>query len=127
VAAGQTNEGKAMRRSPLAYLLIGLVQLYRWTLSPLMGPKCRHLPTCSAYALEAVSQHGGWRGGWLALSRILRCHPWGSHGFDPVPKMLAVQPWYAPWRYGHWSRTLRQDMPASNASCACAEAGRNEK
>ncbi|MBD3666754.1 MAG: membrane protein insertion efficiency factor YidD [Parvibaculaceae bacterium] len=100
-----------MRRSPLAYLLLGLVQLYRWTLSPLMGPKCRHLPTCSDYALQAVRLHGGWRGGWLALSRLARCHPWGSHGFDPVPEVLEDQPAWAPWRYGRWSRSVCHSVP----------------
>ncbi len=98
-----------MRRSPLAILMLGLVQFYRLVLSPLLGPRCRHMPSCSEYALDAVRQHGGWRGGWLALSRIARCHPWGSHGFDPVPAVLADQPFYAPWRYGHWSRRLRED------------------
>lgn len=48
-------------------------------------PSCRFAPTCSCYALEAVARHGAGRGSWLALRRILRCHPWGGHGFDPVP------------------------------------------
>eukprot|EP00439_Symbiodinium_sp_Y106_P089678 s1_g2214.t1 len=98
-----------MRRSPLAILMLGLVQFYRLVISPLLGPRCRHMPSCSEYALDAVRQHGGWRGGWLALSRIARCHPWGSHGFDPVPAEVADQPFYAPWRYGHWSWTLAED------------------
>jgi len=50
-----------------------------------MGHGCRYQPTCSAYALEALERHGAVRGSWLALTRILRCHPWGGHGFDPVP------------------------------------------
>lgn len=100
-----------MRRSPFAYLLLGLVQLYRYVLSPLLGPRCRHMPSCSEYAVEALQQHGAWRGGWLALSRISRCHPWGSHGFDPVPRVLEDQPFYAPWRYGHWSKDLRDPTP----------------
>lgn len=47
---------------------------------------CRFLPTCSAYAVEAIERHGAWRGGWLALRRVTRCHPWGAHGVDPVPE-----------------------------------------
>jgi putative membrane protein insertion efficiency factor len=65
--------------------LIALVKLYRFVLSPLIAPRCRFLPTCSEYALEALRRHGAWRGGYLALRRILRCHPWGGSGYDPVP------------------------------------------
>lgn len=80
----------------MKYLLIGLVRVYQWTLSPLLRALnngvggCRFLPTCSEYALEALRYHGAWRGGWLALNRLARCHPWGGHGFDPVPKNDAV-------------------------------------
>lgn len=62
-----------------------LVQAYRVCLSPLIGPRCRFAPTCSAYALEALAVHGAWRGTMLAVRRVLRCHPWGGSGFDPVP------------------------------------------
>lgn len=72
--------------NPLTWLVRGLIKVYKWTLSPLFGPRCRHLPTCSDYADEAVAQHGVVRGGWLALKRVARCHPWGSHGYDPVPE-----------------------------------------
>ena len=64
---------------------IGLVRLYQLTLSPWLGANCRFEPTCSAYAIEALETHGVLRGGWLALCRISRCHPWGGSGFDPVP------------------------------------------
>jgi putative membrane protein insertion efficiency factor len=70
-------------------LIIRLVLLpiyvYRYTLSPLIGRDCRFFPTCSQYAIEAISQHGVWSGGWMALRRIGRCHPWGGDGHDPVP------------------------------------------
>lgn len=61
------------------------VVVYRYTLSPLLGPRCRYMPSCSAYALEALERHGPLRGGWLALRRIMRCHPLREGGFDPVP------------------------------------------
>lgn len=71
--------------SPAAHLLRGVVRVYQWTLSPLIGPVCRYTPSCSEYALQALASHGALRGGWLAARRLLRCHPWGSHGHDPVP------------------------------------------
>ena len=61
------------------------IHLYRWTLGPIFGRQCRYHPTCSAYALEAIGNHGIVKGYGLALRRILRCHPWGDSGFDPVP------------------------------------------
>lgn len=69
----------------LAWPLLLLVQLYRYTLSPWLGPNCRFEPTCSEYALAALRQHGAFRGTWLAARRIGRCHPWGGAGYDPVP------------------------------------------
>lgn len=74
-----------MRFSPLRAVLIGLLKLYRFTISPLYGQVCRYHPTCSAYALEAVTLHGGLKGSWLAVRRIARCHPWAAGGYDPVP------------------------------------------
>lgn len=69
----------------IARLLLALIWLYRHTLSSFMGRQCRFLPTCSAYADEAIRLYGPWRGGLLALRRIGRCHPWGGAGYDPVP------------------------------------------
>ena len=69
----------------LSLPFIGLIKVYQWGLSPLIGPKCRYTPTCSHYALEAFKKHGPLKGGWLAIKRIARCHPWGGHGYDPVP------------------------------------------
>ncbi len=71
--------------TPIARLLALPVRFYRLVLSPLLGHSCRFQPSCSAYALEALEIHGALRGGWLALRRILRCHPFGGAGFDPVP------------------------------------------
>jgi putative membrane protein insertion efficiency factor len=66
-------------------LLIAPLRLYQWTLSPLLGVNCRYAPSCSEYAAEAIATHGILRGAWLALKRLLRCHPWGGSGYDPVP------------------------------------------
>ena len=73
------------------YILVSAIRIYRLVISPaktfVFGPlgHCRFTPSCSVYALEAVKRHGAWRGGWLALRRIGRCHPWGGCGLDPVP------------------------------------------
>lgn len=69
----------------LALLLLLLIGGYRRWISPLLGPRCRFIPSCSAYGLEAISRHGPWRGGWLTLRRLLRCHPFSPCGCDPVP------------------------------------------
>ncbi|HEY3223294.1 MAG TPA: membrane protein insertion efficiency factor YidD [Pseudolabrys sp.] len=80
-----------------------LVAVYRVMLSPLLGPRCRHLPTCSEYADEAIDRFGLWAGGWMALARVLRCHPWGTSGLDVVPTALPERSrWFLPWRYGRW-------------------------
>lgn len=71
-------------------ILMGLVRFYRAAISPWTPPSCRYTPTCSAYALEALETHGAGRGSWLALRRILRCHPWGGHGYDPVPPVTGA-------------------------------------
>jgi uncharacterized protein len=62
-----------------------LIRIYQWTLSPLLGPRCRFYPSCSQYALEAIERFGLVKGGWLAVARLARCHPWHAGGFDPVP------------------------------------------
>ena len=92
----------------------GLVKLYRFGIAPLIGMNCRHLPTCSDYADEALAKYGLWAGGWMTLARLLRCHPWGTSGLDFVP---AERPsgarWYLPWRYGRWRGT----NDAAGAAC----------
>lgn len=73
-----------MSRAP-RLLAIGLIRCYQWTISPFLGPCCRFQPSCSHYALEAISRFGLLRGGWLGMRRIARCHPWHPGGLDPVP------------------------------------------
>lgn len=69
----------------MKYLLIGFLKLYRLLISPLYGQVCRYHPSCSAYALEAVTLHGSVRGSWYAARRVASCHPWAAGGYDPVP------------------------------------------
>lgn len=88
---------------------LGALWLYKRTLSPvfhLLGARCRHLPTCSDYAADAFRLHGAHKGSWLTLSRLCRCHPFGSHGFDPPPSALPDHGWRL-WRYGDWAWTER--------------------
>lgn len=67
-------------------IFILLVRVYQLVLSPLLPPSCRHTPTCSTYMIQAINEWGAMKGGWLGLKRIGRCHPWGTSGYDPVPK-----------------------------------------
>lgn len=69
----------------LSLPFIALIKLYQLVLSPLLGPKCRFTPTCSQYSLEAFKKYGPVKGFWLTIKRIGRCHPWGGHGWDPLP------------------------------------------
>ena len=72
-------------RGAVSAVLIGMVRLYQVGISPWTPASCRFTPTCSSYAIEALERHGARRGSWLALKRLLRCHPWGGRGYDPVP------------------------------------------
>ena len=70
----------------IAFVFVGLIALYQKWISPLFGPSCRFIPSCSAYVIEAITKHGPWRGGWLTLKRLSKCHPFTPCGCDPVPE-----------------------------------------
>jgi putative membrane protein insertion efficiency factor len=86
----------------------GLIRGYRYSLSSLMGRRCRYLPTCSEFTEDAIARHGLWAGGWMGLARVCSCRPGGGSGFDPPPDHApaGARPW-TPWRYGRWG--LRRD------------------
>ena len=86
----------------------GPIHVYRWSLKPIIGWECRHLPTCSEYGLEAIEKNGAWRGLWLTSSRVCRCHPWGTSGYDPVPDIRVERHPLAPWLYGRWRSASTQ-------------------
>ncbi|MBA3664804.1 MAG: membrane protein insertion efficiency factor YidD [Bacteroidetes bacterium] len=69
----------------LSKIAIAFVKFYQYLIRPLLPNACRFTPSCSEYAVEAINKYGGLKGSWLGLKRILRCHPWGGDGFDPVP------------------------------------------
>lgn len=89
----------------LGGIMVGLVKLYQVTLSPLLGPRCRFWPSCSHYTEEAVRTHGPIKGGWMAIRRLLRCHPGSAGGIDPVP--------------GGPSETLCREDPGLDADYRC--------
>ena len=83
---------------------IGLIRVYQLTFSYFWGRSCRFQPTCSNYTETAIQRFGLWVGFWMGLARILRCNPFGSSGFDPVPDMISEQiPWYKFWKFGFWT------------------------
>ena len=75
-----------MNNKYISFPLILMIRLYQLFISPLLGQNCRYLPTCSEYSVKSLKEHGLFRGSILSIQRISKCHPWGSHGFDPVPK-----------------------------------------
>jgi putative membrane protein insertion efficiency factor len=91
------------------------IRVYQLTFSALVGFHCRHLPTCSQYADEAIARFGLWAGGWMTLARLLRCHPWGTSGLDYVPGATpAGARWYLPWRYARWRSVNPTPPPAAS-------------
>ena len=94
-------------KKALVYLLLIPVYFYRWFISPLTGPSCRHTPTCSTYAIEAIEQTGPLRGFLLATGRFIRCRPGGTYGYDPAPKVWIKR--YNPMATyrGKWKRSNR--------------------
>jgi len=93
----------AARRRPAALVAQGVIRAYQLTLSGLAGRHCRHLPSCSDYADEAIARHGLWPGAWMGLARFCRCGPGGTSGLDFVPEAVPDSAaWYKPWRYGRW-------------------------
>ncbi|WP_411971170.1 membrane protein insertion efficiency factor YidD [Halomonas kalidii] len=83
--AGRWRRLPGLAARLLGLVMIGLVTAYQFTLSPLLGPRCRYWPSCSRYTVEAIRVHGPFKGGWLAVRRIVRCHPGSAGGIDPVP------------------------------------------
>jgi len=94
-------------------LMLAPIMAYRYTLSALVGAHCRHMPSCSDYAREAIETNGAWKGGWLTLARLCRCHPLGTHGLDPVPDIRQEDHPFAPWRYGRWRLNTGDGSPES--------------
>ena len=113
------RSGPAARPGPglLARVMMVLIRLYQLTLSAFIGRHCRHLPTCSEYAREAIARHGAWAGFWLGWWRVLRCHPLGTHGFDPVPERVPRGEWRF-WRYRAYGRCVADDAEKGNDPAA---------
>ena len=101
---------KPKKPSIAAHLLLFMQKLYKLTLSPYIGRSCRYLPTCSEYAADCVKLHGAWRGSWMGLARVCRCHPWGQKGFDPAPQIAPKAQFYSPWNYGIWKIDEQPDF-----------------
>ena len=70
----------------ITLILVGIIRFYQFVISPVLGPSCRHYPTCSEYCIESIKTHGAVKGVYLALKRVMRCRPGGTYGYDPVPK-----------------------------------------
>jgi uncharacterized protein len=93
---------KSAAPGPFARIGLAVLAIYRYGLSPVFhafGVRCRHEPSCSAYAADAIRAQGLWRGGWLAAGRVGRCRPWGTHGWDPAPEVLTGAPWWKVWAF----------------------------
>lgn len=105
-------------RGLVAGAALGALWLYQRSLSPLfyfLGARCRHAPSCSDYAADAFRMHHPWRAFWLTVSRVSRCHPFGSHGIDPVVPEARQGQWWQIWRLGDWAWTERGGDRPKNA------------
>lgn len=91
-ATGLLRMARWLLSAALSLPILGLIRVYRLFISPLLGSNCRHLPTCSEYAQDAIRMHGPLRGGYYALKRISRCHPWALPALDPVPPVKTGMP-----------------------------------
>ena len=97
------------------------IRTYQLTLSGLIGRQCRHWPSCSEYADQAITQHGFWPGAWMGFARICRCGPFGTHGIDLVPERLpGGSVWYRPWAYARWRGV---EAPPSPFACEAVALG----
>jgi putative membrane protein insertion efficiency factor len=114
--------GIELARRAAVFAVLLPVRVYRYAVSPYMPMNCRYWPSCSAYAVEAVQRHGPVGGAWLALRRILRCHPWGGWGYDPVPEPHAT----AACGCGH-GESSRAGVTASPTLSMPRPAGLNER
>lgn len=102
------NYTGSWRKTPGRLIGIAFIRLYQLTLSSFIGNHCRHIPTCSEYTYEAIVRHGLWAGAWMGFFRILRCGPFGTYGFDPVPTYLDNSYcFYKPWRY--WKTSAKHN------------------
>lgn len=104
------RQESAKRQGIAARIMLAAIRGYQLTLSYFFGRTCRHLPTCSSYAMEAIDAHGAWAGFWLGLFRIARCNPWGTHGFDPVPDSVDREGLKV-WRYARYGKPKREVRP----------------
>jgi len=75
-----------MTGSIIGTILVSFIRIYKVTMSPFVGNACRYEPSCSQYGIEAIQKHGALKGTWLTTKRVCSCHPWGGHGYDPVPE-----------------------------------------
>ncbi|WP_404378008.1 membrane protein insertion efficiency factor YidD [Vreelandella aquamarina] len=101
-------------RKLITVVMVGCIRVYQYTISPLLGPRCRFWPSCSAYTIEAIQVHGPVKGGWLAARRIVKCHPGSPGGMDPVPG-------------GRSEQLCREDddEDSGHASDSCCHTSRN--
>ena len=94
----------------IGYIFLIPIYFYKWCISPFTPASCRHTPTCSEYFIESVKTHGPFKGSWLGLKRLSKCHPWGAHGYDPVPEI-----------------TTKEYKPEKNKKRGCPKSSHSER